>query len=90
MTRAISALLNFYNKHVVGERNGTWHLFCSWRSLPKISAPPKHSLRLVNKPLLCVPWTLLKPLLVFCILVRLFVMLLFKAIKRFFRRNSPC
>ena len=26
-----------------GEGNGTCHLFCSWRSLPKIPAPPAHT-----------------------------------------------
>ena len=32
-----------------GEGNGACWLFCSWKSLPKISAPPAQALRLVNK-----------------------------------------
>ena len=32
----------------VGEAGGTCQPFCSWRSLPKIPAPPAHTLRLVS------------------------------------------
>ena len=33
----------------VGKRSGDHQVFCSWRSLLKIPAPPAHVLRLVNK-----------------------------------------
>lgn len=34
----------------VGKANGTCQLLCSWTSLPLISAPPAHLLRLIKKP----------------------------------------
>ena len=33
----------------IGKGNSTCQLFCSWRSLPRISAPPAHALRLAKK-----------------------------------------
>ena len=41
--------LSMYLGWGAGERNGTLQLFCPWRSLPKIPAPPAHALRLVSK-----------------------------------------
>ena len=44
----------------VGEENGTHQLFCSQRGLPKILAPPAHTLRLVNKSPSHIPQVLFK------------------------------
>ena len=57
------------------EGSGTYQLFCSWRSLPKIPALPEHALSLVNISQLLIPQVFFKLLHLFCISTGRFVML---------------
>lgn len=57
------------------KRNGNHQLFCSWRSLAKIPAPPAHGLRFVNESPSCIPQPFFGWLRVCSISVGLFLVL---------------
>lgn len=57
------------------EITGTYHLHCSWSSLPEILAPPVPAQKLVNKSPFCIPQEFFKLLLLCWISTELLVVL---------------